>query len=65
MDFAVPPNQRAKLKESQKNKYLNLDRELKKLWKMKVTVISIVIGAHGTVTKGLVKGLEDMEIRGK
>ena len=26
---------------------------------MKVTIISIVIGALGTVTKGLVQGLED------
>ena len=30
---------------------------------MKVTVIPIVIGALGTVTKGLVKGLEYLEIR--
>ena len=27
--------------------------------------IPIVIGALGTVTKGLVKGLEDLEIRGR
>ncbi len=31
---------------------------------MKVTIIPIVIGAFGTVTKGLLKGLEDLEIRG-
>ena len=29
---------------------------------MKVTIIPIVIGAFGTVTKGLVKGLEDLEV---
>ena len=28
---------------------------------MKVTIIPIVIGAFGTVTKGLLKGLEDLE----
>ena len=39
--------------------------ENKKLWNVKVTVILIVIGALGTVTKGLIKGLEDLEIRGK
>ena len=33
---------------------------MKKLWNMKVTIIPIVIGAFGTVTKGLVKGLEDL-----
>ena len=32
---------------------------------MKVTVIPIVIRAHGTVTKGLVQGLEDLEIMGR
>ena len=32
---------------------------------MKVTVIPIVIGAFGTVTKGLIKGLEDLEIGGR
>ena len=32
---------------------------------MKVTVIPILIGALGTVTKGLVKELEDLEIRGR
>ena len=53
-----------KLKESEKkDKYLEFAGELKKLWNMKVTVISIVIGALGTVTKGLIKGLEDLEIR--
>ena len=30
---------------------------------MKVTEIPIVIGALGIVTKGLVQGLEDLEIR--
>ena len=30
-----------------------------------MTVIPIVIGTLGTVTKGFVKGLEDLEIRGR
>ena len=32
------------------------------IWNMKVTIIPIVIGAFGTVTKGLLKGLEDLEV---
>ena len=32
---------------------------------MKVKIIPIVIGAFGTVTKGLIKGLEDLEISGR
>ncbi len=36
-----------------------------KNWNVKVTIIPIVIGALGTVTEGLLKGLEDLEIRGR
>ena len=32
---------------------------------MKVTIIPIVNGTFGTVTKGLLKGLEDLEIGGR
>ena len=50
--IAVPADHRIKLKESEKkDKYLVLARELKKLWNMKVTIIPIVVGALGTVTK--------------
>ena len=48
-----------------RDKYLDLARELKKLWNMKVMVISIVIGALNTVTIGLVQRLEDLEMRGQ
>ena len=66
VDFAVPADHRIKLKECEKrDKYLDLARELKKLWNMKVTIIPIVIGAFGTVIKGLLKGLEDLEIGGR
>ena len=62
VDFVVPADHRVKLKESKKkDKYLDLGRELKKLWNMKVTTIPIVI----IVTKGLVQGPEDLEIRGR
>ena len=30
-----------------------------------MTIIPIVIGAFGTVTKGLLKGLEDFEVGGR
>ena len=53
MKFAVPVDHRIKLKESEnKGKYLDIVRELKKLWNMKVTIIPIVIGAFDIVTKG-------------
>ena len=66
MDFAVSADHRVKLKEFEKrDKYLDLAKELKKLWNMKVTIIPIVIGALGTVTKGLVQGPEDLQKIGR
>ena len=38
---------------------------LKKLWNMKMTIIPIVIGAIGIVTKGSLKGLEDLKVGGR
>ena len=48
-------------KVKKKDKYLNLARELKKLWNMKVMFLPTVIGAFDAVTKGLLKRLEDLE----
>ena len=54
------------MKENEKmDKYLDLARELKKIWNMKVKVIPIVIGTLGTVTKSLEKSLENLGVRGK
>ena len=65
VDFAVLADNLVKLKEGEKkDKYLDLGRKLKKPWNIKVTIISIVIGALGTVTEVLVNGLEDLEITG-
>ena len=61
MDFAITADHGLKLKD----KYFDLTRELKKKLNLKVTLIPIVIGAFATVTKGLVKGLEDWEITGR
>ena len=50
VDFAVPADHRVKMKESEKiNKYLDLARELRTLWNMRVKVVPIVIGALGTI----------------
>ena len=65
MDFAVPSDHREKLKESEKKDiYLELARDLKKM-KLKMSFVPIVIRALGTVIKELMKGLEDLEIRGQ
>ena len=60
---AVPADHSVKLKESEKkDNYIDLDREVKKIWNMKVTMIPSVIEAFGTVTKCLVHAVVDLEI---
>ena len=64
-NFAVPANHIIKLKKSEKkDKYLDLARGLNKLWNMAVTIIPIMVGAFGIVTKELLKRLEELEARG-
>ena len=47
MDIVVPADHKIKLKESEKkDKYLDLARELKKPWNMKVIEIPIAVGAY-------------------
>ena len=61
VDFSVTADHRIKREECEKkDKYLNLAREWKKIWNKQVT-----IGSFGTVTKGLLKGLEDLEVGGQ
>ena len=54
-DFTVPVYQRIRLKGEKRKKYLDLSRELKKLWNLRVTVKPILIVALETDFKGLIK----------
>ena len=68
VDFAIPAENWVKIKESEKrDKLIDLARELKKkkLSYMKVTMVPIEVGALGTIPKEMVKGLEDLKIRGQ
>lgn len=56
MDFTVSMDYRSILKRSEKgNKYLNLVKELKTLWSLKMTGVLIITGE-------LAKWLEQMKI---
>ena len=56
MGLVVSADPRIKIKESEKiDKYLNFAWKLKKLWNRKVTVIPIVVGALGMLSKDLEK----------
>ena len=63
MDFTVPSDHIVKIKEIEKRgKYLDIARELKQLWTIKVQTD---IGTLGTISESLVKELEELEIRGR
>ena len=65
MDFAVPADHRIKLKESEKkDKCLDLARELKKTVTHESDDYTNRDWCFVTVTKGLLKGLEDLEVGG-
>ena len=66
VDFAILADYRVKMKKCKKiNKCLDLAREIKKSYNIKVAVISILINDFGTISKGLEKKLGELEIRGK
>ena len=69
IDFACPMDHNVDAKKKEKiDKYQELKFELQKLWKTKIKIIPIVIGALGTVSNNLEKylkniGLDDGEVR--
>ena len=49
-DFAVPGDSRIEEKEKDKiEKYQDVGRELKKIWKVKVKIIPLVVGSLGPI----------------
>ena len=62
MDSAISADHRIKLKERERmDKCLDLPRELRKLWNMKVTLTPITIDDFSIATKGLLKWLKDLK----
>ena len=66
IDFAIPYDTRVDDKEVEKiEKYLDLARELKKVWNIKVIVVPLVVGVLGTPAKKLKKRLKTIGIEAK
>ena len=62
---AIPMDFTVKIKQNEKvGKYMDLARELKRLWNMKVKWYQLLF-AFGMVPKGLEKRLGELEIRWK
>ena len=66
MLFAVAVDHRVKIEESErKDKNLDFASELRNLWNINVTVITIVAGVLGMIPKRLVRGMEEFDIGGQ
>ena len=56
IDMTVPSDRNIALKEiEKKSKYKDLELEIQRMWQMKSIVIPVVVGALGTVKKGMVE----------
>ena len=63
IDFAVPFDTRVAEQEKEKVfKYLDLARELKKLWNERVKIFPVMIRALGATPKALPKRVKEIEI---
>ena len=66
IDFTIPYDTRVDNEEVEKiEKYLDLARELKKVWNIKVAVVLLVVEALGKPPKALEKRLKTIGIETK
>ena len=63
IDFAVPEDSRTEEKEKDKiEKYQGLQRELQKIWNVKVKIIPLVVGSLGAIPKQFCNRLKQIGI---
>ena len=59
IDMTIPSDRNIALKEiEKKSKYKDLELEIQAMWQMKTEVIPEVVGALGTVKKGMVENIK-------
>jgi hypothetical protein len=59
IDLAIPANRNVVQKEAEKKlKYKSLSIEIQRMWNLKCTIVPVIIGATGIVTRNLRKNLE-------
>ena len=64
MDIAVPGDSNILQKETEKyEKYQDLAREIKRIWKSRTKVVPVVVGALGSESKKLAGHLEQIGIK--
>jgi len=61
IDVAIPADRNVVQKEAEKKlKYRSLCMEIQRIWNLKCTIIPVIAGATGIVTRSLRKNLEDL-----
>ena len=65
IDMTVPSDRNIALKETEKKKcmYKDLELEILRMWHMKTVVVPVVVGALGTVKKGMVENIRKVSKR--
>jgi len=59
IDVAIPADRNVVQKKAEKKlKYKSLCIEIQRMWNMKCTIVPVIIGANGTVTRSLKRNLE-------
>jgi hypothetical protein len=58
MDVAIPADRHVQKEAERKLKYKSSGIEIKRMWNLKCTIIPVIIGATGIVTKSLSKNPE-------
>jgi hypothetical protein len=59
IDVAIPADRNVVRKEAEKKlKYNGLCIEMQRMWNLKCTIVPVIIGATGIVTRSLTKNLE-------
>ena len=58
IDVAIPADRNAVQKEAEKKKYKSLCIEIQRMWNLKYTIVPVINGATGIVTRSSRKNLE-------
>ena len=62
--MSIPSDRNIALKEiEKKSKYKDLELEIQRMWQMKTEVILVVVGAFGTIMKGMVENIKRVSER--
>jgi hypothetical protein len=60
IDVLIPADRNVENEAEKKLKYNSLGIEIQQMWNLKCTILPVIIGATGIVTKSLRKNLENI-----